>query len=131
MADEALLRKLGAKQGQRVCVLGAPEGYVARLGQPGEVALASGAGGAFDLVHLFVRDRSALRSAAASAVAAVRPGGRLWVSYPKRSSKVPTDLTRDVGWEPLVDAGWVAVTQISVDEVWSALRFRPAAEVGT
>src|SRR6266545_2519773 len=111
MADEALLRKLGVKQGQRVCVLGA--------------------GGAFDLVHLFVRDRSALRGVSESAITAVRPGGRLWVSYPKRSSKVPTDLTRDAGWEPLVEAGWVAVTQISVDEVWSALRFRPAAEVGT
>ncbi|HEX6673544.1 MAG TPA: hypothetical protein VF486_00745 [Actinomycetes bacterium] len=77
MADEALLRKLGVKEGQRACVLGAPEGYVARLGQPGEVTLAT------------------------------------------------------VGWEPLVDAGWVAVTQVSVDGVWSALRFRPAAEVGT
>jgi hypothetical protein len=131
MGDEALPRKLGVKPGQRLCVLGAPEGYAERLGAPGAVALGADAGEVFDLVHLFVRDRAALQRASQAAIAAVRPGGRLWVSYPKRSSKVPTDLTRDVGWEPLVGAGWVAVTQVSVDEVWSALRFRPAAEVGT
>jgi hypothetical protein len=131
MGDEALLRKLGVKPGHRVCVLGAPEGYPERLGPPDGVALDADAGGAFDVVHLFVRDRAGLQRTSEGAIAAVRPGGRLWVSYPKRSSKVPTDLTRDVGWEPLVQAGWVAVTQISVDEVWSALRFRPAAEVGT
>ena len=131
MGDEALRRKLGVKPGQRVCVLGAPEGYAERLGAPDGVALGADAGEVFDVVHLFVPDRAALQRAWRGAVAAVRPGGRLWVSYPKRSSKVPTDLTRDVGWEPLVGAGWVAVTQVSVDEVWSALRFRPAAEVGT
>jgi hypothetical protein len=59
MADEALLRKLGVKEGQRVCVLGAPEAYVARLGQPGEVALATGAGGAFDGVWSALRFRPA------------------------------------------------------------------------
>ena len=129
MGDEALARKLGLKAGQRVSVVDAPDGHVDRLDPPAGAALEPD--GTFDLVHLFVRDRAALERRAGAAVAAVRPGGRLWVSYPKRSAKVPTDLTRDVGWEPLTGAGWVAVTQISVDEVWSALRFRPAAEVGT
>ena len=49
---------------------------------------------------------------------------------PKRSAKVATDLTRDHGWEAFAKAGWRPVTQVSVDDVWSALRFRPLAEVG-
>ena len=56
--------------------------------------------------------------------------GPLWASYPKRSAKVATDLTRDHGWEAFSSAGWRPVTQVSIDDVWSALRFRPLAEVG-
>jgi hypothetical protein len=50
---------------------------------------------------------------------------------PKGSSKVPTDLSRDVFWEALGYLGLRPVTQVSVDDVWSALRFRPVAEVGS
>lgn len=64
------------------------------------------------------------------AIASVRPGGLLWISYPKRSAKVETDMTRDIGWETIDAAGWQGVTQIAIDATWSALRFRPAAEVG-
>jgi hypothetical protein len=55
---------------------------------------------------------------------------RAWASYPKRSAKVATDLTRDHGWEAFATADWRPVTQVSIDDVWSALRFRPLAEVG-
>ena len=66
-----------------------------------------------------------------AAHAALEPGGLFWISYPKGSSKVPTDLNRDVFWEALEHLGVRPVTQVSVDEVWSALRFRPFAEVGS
>ncbi len=55
---------------------------------------------------------------------------RLLKTRSKKSAKMKTDLTRDVGWETVAKAGWQAVSQISVDDTWSALRFRPAAEVG-
>lgn len=48
----------------------------------------------------------------------------------KRSSGVETDITRDVGWQALREAGWRPVTQIAIDATWSALRFRPADQVG-
>jgi len=54
----------------------------------------------------------------------------LWISYPKRSSKVETDITRDVGWDVVYKAGLEGVTQIAIDDTWSALRFRPADRVG-
>jgi hypothetical protein len=50
---------------------------------------------------------------------------KLWIAYPKGGSGVDTDLNRDVGWEPVKDLGLRPVAQVSVDRIWSALRFRP------
>ena len=65
-----------------------------------------------------------------AAIAAVAYDGLLWISYPKRSSKVETDLSRDVLWDLMMETGLRPVTQVSIDDVWSALRFRPAEKVG-
>ncbi|HSR31169.1 MAG TPA: hypothetical protein VLY63_11445, partial [Anaerolineae bacterium] len=61
---------------------------------------------------------------------AVVHDGLLWISYPKKSSKVTTDLTRDVGWDVVAEAGLRPVTQVSINDTWSALRFRPVERVG-
>lgn len=53
----------------------------------------------------------------------------MWVAYPKTTSGVATDLTRDVGWATMNEAGWGVVSQVAVDATWSALRFKPEAEV--
>jgi hypothetical protein len=50
---------------------------------------------------------------------------KVWLCYPKGSSKVETDLSRDAGWEPMFNAGWIVVAIASVDATWSAVRFRP------
>jgi hypothetical protein len=60
----------------------------------------------------------------------VRPDGLLWICYPKKSSKAATDLTRDVLWDMVKGYGVVGVSLISIDDVWSAMRFRPADQVG-
>lgn len=52
------------------------------------------------------------------------------MSYPKKSSKVKTDLTRDIGWDVVTDVGWTGIAQVSIDDTWSATRFRPADDVG-
>jgi hypothetical protein len=128
MASSQLAKKLVIKPGDRVLALDAPEGYLAWLEPlPPGAEVASEPDGPFDVVHLFVRDGAALERAAPVALAAARPGGVLWVSYPKRSSGVSTDLSRDSGWGPLERAGLVPVSQVAVDEVWSALRFRPGS----
>ncbi len=54
----------------------------------------------------------------------LKEDGVLWFCYPKKSSAVETDITRDVGWEPLSAMGYRGVRQISIDSVWSAIRFR-------
>jgi hypothetical protein len=78
-----------------------------------------------DFVQLFVRDSAELAQHAPAALAAIKPDGVLWIAYPKQSAKVKTDITRDRGWEPVIAAGLRPVTQIAVDETWSALRWRP------
>lgn len=52
-----------------------------------------------------------------------------WVAFPKKASKIPTNLGRDQGWDKLTDADWIPVRQISINDQWSALRFRPRANV--
>jgi hypothetical protein len=132
MADNPLARKLLIKPESRLLVLNAPADWLERLGTlPDGVEVAAGPGDAADVVHLFVSQKDEVDAHAPAAMAATRPGGVLWASYPKRSAKVVTDLTRDHGWEAFAEAGWRPVTQVSIDQVWSALRFRPLAEVGS
>lgn len=132
MADTSLIKKLGIKPQYRVALLNAPQGYQEQLGPlPAGVELAAAPDGTFDVVHLFVRDKAELDRDVPTAIQAVKPGGLLWISYPKQSSKVATDLNRDVLWDVFPNKDWRPVTQISIDEVWSALRFRPKSEVGT
>src|SRR5437763_1770733 len=57
------------------------------------------------------------------------PNALVWISYPKKTSKVEGDLSRDVIREAMNGTGWRAVSIVAIDEVWSALRFRPAAHV--
>jgi hypothetical protein len=83
------------------------------------------------VVLQFVHNRTEVENEIPVAIQLVKPGGLLWVSYPKQSSKVPTDINRDILWRVFPDSEWRPVTQISIDEVWSALRFRPKSEVGT
>jgi hypothetical protein len=131
MAKAPLSKKLGVRPGQRILIMNAPQGYVEDLGPlPEGVELADASEGKLDFVHLFVTDVAELEHLGPVAIDAVEHDGLLWISYPKRSSKVETDLTRDVGWDVVARAGLRPVTQVSIDETWSALRFRPVERVG-
>ena len=132
--DADVARKLGFKDGMRVLVINAPVGYREALaaGAPGIAVEAQGetTSGPRDAVQLFCVSRAELDAHAAAALLAFRPNGLLWVCYPKGSSGVESDLNRDVDWGPIAAAGFRPVRQVAIDEVWSALRFRPISEVG-
>ncbi len=130
MPGTTLVKKLGIKPKQHITILNAPDGYREQLGElPADVELATTLNGIFDLVHVFVRDKAEIDQYAPTAIQAIKPGGLLWFSYPKKSAKIPTDISRDVGWDAVLNAGWRPVTLISIDDVWSAFRFRPLSEV--
>ena len=87
-------------------------------------------GTTYDWGQAFVRDVAELRLLAPQARDAATYDGLLWISYPKKSSKIATDISRDVAWEVMKEFGLRPVFQISIDETWSALRFRPTERVG-
>ena len=135
MVDTSLIKKLGIKPKQRLIILNAPEGFTEQIRNmlPADIELvtAQASDGKFDVVLQFVHNKSEVEKDTPLAIEMVKPGGHLWVLYPKQSSKIPTDINRDILWKIFPNDEWRPVTQISIDEIWSALRFRPKTEVGT
>jgi hypothetical protein len=126
-----LARKLLIKPGFRIGLVNAPLGYAERLEPlPRDAELAEAGAGGLDVVQVFAGDAAELERVGPPAFRAVRPGGLLWVCYPKGGKKAGTDLNRDVLWELLGRSGLTGVTLVAVDDTWSAMRFRPAGEVG-
>ncbi len=130
MSVSKLAQKLRLPPGERALLLNAPKGYATLLDPlpPGTVLSTRGRG-PFTFVHLFARDIAELERLAPRALAALQYDGVLWVSYPKGTSALKSDLNRDRGWQVLSDHGFRPVSQVSVDETWSALRFRPKDRV--
>ena len=132
MSQSPLIRKLRIQPGQRLLILNPPQGYVESL-QPlpeGTEIVATTAGATVDFCHVFATNSAQLAELLPTALAACKYDGLLWVSYPKKSSKVPSDLSRDVLWELPGETGLRPVTQVSIDQTWSALRYRPSEQVG-
>ena len=132
MAESTLIKKLGIKPGYSVLVVNAPEGYRQLLGElPAGVEVEAKAAGQYNVVQLFVNSKAEVDRFGPKVIQVVKSGGLLWLTYPKKSTKIKTDVTRDTGWESLWDAGWTGIAIVAVDEMWSALRFRPSAEIGS
>src|SRR5262245_53690452 len=132
MTPRAAARKLLIKPNFRVAIVNAPDGYGGSLEPlPEGVELLERWGEEVDVVQVFVRDRAELERLGRPAFRAVKPGGLLWVCYPKGGKKAGTDLNRDVLWELMGRDGLTGVSLVAIDATWSAMRFRPAAEVGT
>jgi hypothetical protein len=131
MAVSALAKKLRLQGSHRALILNAPESYLETLGElPEGLSVSQEASGQFDFAHLFVKDWQGLEQFIDRVLQAVEFDAILWISYPKGSSGVKTDLNRDKLWEALVYRGIRPVAQVSIDPVWSAIRFRPTAQVG-
>ncbi len=125
MENKKLIKKLQIKPGSHLLLLNAPPSFLAALlPLPDGLTLAPPANARYDCVHLFAKDSGELNRFAPTALAAVKPDGLLWISYPKKSAKVPTDLNRDEGWAIITNAGYRGIRQISIDSTWSAVRFR-------
>jgi hypothetical protein len=127
-----LTQKLQIHAGQKLLILNAPEGYLYKLGAlPEGVIVSQTPEEAFDFVQLFVKSIAELEENGPIAIQAVKYDGLLWICYPKQTSGIKTDINRDTGWRVIQKAGLRPVTQIAIDETWSALRFRPSERVGT
>ena len=118
-----LAKKLGIAPAQRVLLIGAPDAYDALLAPlPPGVVFDTKAGPAIDLVQLFVTAREDLAKRLAEFRRHLRPDAALWISWPKKASKVPTTITEDVIRELALPLGFVDVKVCAVDAVWSGLK---------
>lgn len=118
-----LPKKLGIAAGLRVVALNAPGDYRELLSPwPEGASLAARADAKTDLVHLFVTERAALVNESKRLRELLKSDAVLWVSWPKKSSKVATDITEDVIREVVLPLGWVDVKVCAVDATWSGLK---------
>jgi hypothetical protein len=116
-----LPRKLGVKPGHQVLAVGAPAGL--DLGEPDAGVHRTQAGGPYDVILLFCPDAATLHHAFPQAMATLTKNGGLWVCWPKRSSKVPTDLSESLIRDYGLRQGLVDNKVAAVDATWSGLRF--------
>ena len=126
ISESPLAKKLKLKPGLKAAVLNAPDGYLKELKHDPDIS--TKLNGKFDWIQIFAKNKTELDSFAPKAVSALKPDSILWLSFPKGTSKIQTDLTRDKGWEILqkLDLKWI--TLVSVNENWSAFALRPYKE---
>jgi len=118
-----LSKKLGIKPGTRVCALGAPAAYRSMLAPlPAGVTFGKTCSQTTDIVHLFVTTRRDLAAGLTRVLKALREDGAVWISWPKKASKVPTDITEDTVRAVALPLGLVDVKVCAVDDVWSGLK---------
>jgi hypothetical protein len=118
-----LAKKLGIVEGSRVCAIRAPEEYPRWLEPlPFGVEFAAEVSKLVDIVHLFSASKAELLADLVALRRSIRPNGVIWVSWPKKASKVATDIAEDSIRELALPLGFVDVKVCAVSEVWSGLK---------
>jgi hypothetical protein len=118
-----LAKKLGMKPGSHVVLIHAPAEYRAWLEPiPERVSFGRRVTGTTDIVHVFVREKAELARLLAAYRKTLQPAGAVWVSWPKKSAKLPTDIVEDTIRELALPMGFVDVKVCAVSEVWSGLK---------
>jgi len=117
--------KLRLRPGLEAIVIGAPLGYTDQLGTPVRVGAPADLGGdqQFDFVQVFTTTRADLAAQAPKVRAAAKPNAVLWLTYPKGKA-LETDLNRDIVRATVLPFGLDTISQIAIDDVWSALRVK-------
>ena len=118
-----LAKKLGIKPGSRVLLAGAPSNYRELLEPlPDGVTFVPRLSESTDLVHFFSAKKAALAKALRAYRPKLAPAGVVWVSWPKKSANVPTDITESTIRELALPLGFVDIKVCAVDETWSGLK---------
>jgi hypothetical protein len=122
-SGKPLSEKLGLKPSLKLWAIGAPPDYESWLGElPEGVSVVSGPEEPLRAAHLFTTERATLEAELARLRTRLDPAGMVWVSWPKKASKVPTDITEDVVREVALPMGFVDVKVCAVSDVWSGLK---------
>jgi hypothetical protein len=119
-----LAKKLGFKPGTKVLLVGdVPKDYKTLVSPlPERVTLASTGKAPHAAVHVFVTKRTELEKHLRQLRKSLEPDGYVWISWPKKASRVPTNITEDVIREVCLPLGFVDIKVCAVSEVWSGLK---------
>jgi hypothetical protein len=122
-----LEKKLGLKAGMNAAFTGLPENlaFLAKFDGLRAVVfeLPEPPRSNFEFIHLFETSRASLESRATQLLSSIASDGMIWISWPKKASKVPTSLTEDILREIFLPRGLVDVKVCAVDQTWSGLKF--------
>ena len=126
MSEKSITMKLLIKEGHRILVLNAPEGYEKKIGKlPKDVELSRKPDGIYDIIQVFVTSKAETEAQLPRLRRILKPKGILWVTYPKGTSKAfKVDVNRDSIREYASTVGMEGVAIFSVDDDWSALRLK-------
>jgi hypothetical protein len=118
-----LAKKLGLRDGQRVWFSGMPESVQDEIGEYAlELTFVADPAEGVDAAHVFVTERRDLEALLESLRHQIAPAGQIWVSWPKKAAKVPTDIVEDTIREVCLPLGLVDTKVCAVDETWSGLK---------
>ncbi|MFQ5831189.1 MAG: DUF3052 family protein [Candidatus Thorarchaeota archaeon] len=124
-STKPLPKKLFIKEGYSLLLVSEPEGYRNLLGDlPNDVTVTSTPSEPVDFIQVFVKTREELEDRLSQLKQHLKQDGSLWITYPKGTSKIKTDINRNSIWAYAKTLGLKAVHQIAVDDTWSAMRFR-------
>ena len=124
-----LAKKLQIKPGKRWLFYNAPENYLAALDPlPDDVSLSINADGSFDGIQVFVINSYDLTGCLEIINPLLKPDTILWISYPKKSSGIKSDLEMMGSWDEPAKYGLGVVASASVNETWTALRLKPVGQ---
>ena len=123
-SKRSLVEKIGIKPGTRFALLNAPRNYLDSLGElPSKTVVVIKLKTQLDLIQFFTKRRIELEMAFPSLKASLSFDGMLWISWPKGSSKVETDLNENIVREIGLSNNLVDIKVCAVDEIWSGLKF--------
>ena len=123
-SGKPLWQKLGLKPGLRVRLSRAPDDYFSLCGfDAAQVAAAARKTGGSDFTHVFATQRAELERDLPGLIESLADKGVLWISWPKKSARVATDITEDTLREIVLPLGLVDIKVCAVDAIWSALKF--------
>jgi hypothetical protein len=118
-----LVKKLGIKAHHKVYLQNAPANYRSLLGElPEDVLFLNSLQEKADIIHVFVKSVAEMEAALFEFQNKIVPNGAIWVSWYKKASKIPTDVTEDIIRASALALGLVDVKVCAVDEIWSALK---------
>jgi hypothetical protein len=118
-----LAKKLGIKEGHTVALVGAPVGFVDALdGMPPDVTIRTRLAGHAEVIVTFHTKRAVLERQVPKLLDVLDVDGGLWIAWPKKASKVPTDVSEDTVREVFLPLGLVDNKVCAITEIWSGLR---------